>query len=572
DNEGRSVSSFGRKGGSSRAGSMVSEGGLSCREINILKKWVSNNEKEERRKNIIIKRTDMLRGIEIDEKERGKWIKGFIKINKWIKEQKGERKNIKVGLKLMFGKERMNIVSVYGEQGGKNLDIKMEKIKEKSTEDLISRERDLQRQWERERIDRSRYNKRYKEISTENKVPNYLRVENMEWKREKENEIRAYLKDKRTYNKDLIVFEFIKNWENSVRKLQIPFQKAFRNSGAHIINLFSFSYSYFNKQVNNILIKLKNKMRQFLKNNQNLIITKADKGNMSVALNKDMYIKKMNKMLNDENIYVTILKDSTKKMISSLKSLITKNSDAMMALPYAYGLPKVYKVDCPLRIITSLSSVLTDLMMQDLKSEVLSAFDFHIPLFRYVNDIVMAVPSKRIYNVSHTFNNFYPRLQFTFEIGGINFLDSIKTIKKNVLQFDWYQKPTYSGRILNFWSQHPISQKRGVISGLVDKAFLLSHRDFHGKNLIERIDHKISFFSINKLNRFIKVHKNLPQMEKKNIIYKIECKDCNASYVGQIHKNLKIKIKQHNNYIRDEIILGKLPITSVHSGKQARRA
>jgi len=29
------------------------------------------------------------------------------------------------------------------------------------------------------------------------------------------------------------MFEFIKNWENSVRKLQIPFQKAFRNSGPH---------------------------------------------------------------------------------------------------------------------------------------------------------------------------------------------------------------------------------------------------------------------------------------------------------------------------------------------------
>ena len=48
---------------------------------------------------------------------------------------------------------------------------------------LISRERDLQKQWERERIDRSRYNKRYKEISMENRIPNYLRVENMEWKR-----------------------------------------------------------------------------------------------------------------------------------------------------------------------------------------------------------------------------------------------------------------------------------------------------------------------------------------------------------------------------------------------------
>ena len=30
---------------------------------------------------------------------------------------------------------------------------------------------------------RSRYNKRYKEISIENRVSNYLRVENMKWKR-----------------------------------------------------------------------------------------------------------------------------------------------------------------------------------------------------------------------------------------------------------------------------------------------------------------------------------------------------------------------------------------------------
>ena len=29
---------------------MVSEGGLSCREINIIKKWVSDSEKEERKK------------------------------------------------------------------------------------------------------------------------------------------------------------------------------------------------------------------------------------------------------------------------------------------------------------------------------------------------------------------------------------------------------------------------------------------------------------------------------------------------------------------------------------------
>jgi len=50
---------------------------------------------------------------------------------------------------------------------------------------LISKER------ERERIERSRYNKRYKEISMENRIPNYLRMENMEWKRG--DEIKRYL-------------------------------------------------------------------------------------------------------------------------------------------------------------------------------------------------------------------------------------------------------------------------------------------------------------------------------------------------------------------------------------------
>jgi len=46
DSEGRSISSFRRKEGSSRVRSMVSEGSLSCREVNVLKKWISDNEKK----------------------------------------------------------------------------------------------------------------------------------------------------------------------------------------------------------------------------------------------------------------------------------------------------------------------------------------------------------------------------------------------------------------------------------------------------------------------------------------------------------------------------------------------
>jgi len=47
--------------------------------------------------------------------------------------------------------------------------------------------------------------------------------------------------------------------------------------------------------------------------------------------------------------------------------------------------------------------------------------------------------------------------------------------------FDWYQKPTFSGRILNYFSQHPVTQKRGVVMNLTDKVFL-SHSDFQQKN------------------------------------------------------------------------------------------
>jgi len=51
------------------------------------------------------------------------------------------------------------------------------------------------------------------------------------------------------------------------------------------------------------------------------------------------------------------------------------------------------------------------------------------------------------------FNSFHPRLQFTIEIGGnLNFLDVTNIKNNNVLEFDFYIKPTFSGRFLSFLS------------------------------------------------------------------------------------------------------------------------
>ncbi|KYN15983.1 hypothetical protein ALC57_11780, partial [Trachymyrmex cornetzi] len=241
-----------------------------------------------------------------------------------------------------------------------------------------------------------------------------------------------------------------------------------------------------------------------------------------------------------------------------------------------YGLPKIHKPDTTLRII-------------------ISAIDIS--------------------------NSFHPCPQFTMEIGDgeLNFLDVTIIKNNNTLEYDWYHKPTFSGRYLNFLSQHSLSQKRETIIGMVDRAFLLSVPKYHKKNLIfvveillnndypvdfifntineclkslvynktskqkimtetpakdvknswflvpfaskisdkfkditKNLNVSMAFFSLNKLNCFIKTHKDpLPNMAKKHVVYKINCNNCDASYVGQTKRKLKTRItSEHRNDIR----------------------
>src|SRR5580765_773321 len=106
-----------------------------------------------------------------------------------------------------------------------------------------------------------------------------------------------------------------------------------------------------------------------------------------------------------------------------------------------------------------LSPVLADLVLQDLEEKAISRLPIPLPLyFRYVDDIVLAAPPSFFLT---TFNSFHKRLQFTIEKSinnQINFLDiSICLISGNFIT-DWYRKPTFSGRFLNYFSQHPLCQ------------------------------------------------------------------------------------------------------------------
>jgi len=100
-----------------------------------------------------------------------------------------------------------------------------------------------------------------------------------------------------------------------------------------------------------------------------------------------------------------------------------------------------------------LSPFISKLVTRDLEERVLEILDLSLPFyFRYVDDIAMAIPSDSINKVLNIFNNLYPRLQFTLEVGGdkLNFLDVTIMKNNNKLEFNWYHKPTFLGRYLNY--------------------------------------------------------------------------------------------------------------------------
>jgi len=68
-------------------------------------------------------------------------------------------------------------------------------------------------------------------------------------------------------------------------------------------------------------------------------------------------------------------------------------------------------------------------------------------------------------------------------VNNLNFLDVTIKIVSNIIEFDWFYKPTFSGRYLNFRFLHPLTQKHGTFIGITDRAFLLSHPRYHQKNL-----------------------------------------------------------------------------------------
>ena len=64
--------------------------------------------------------------------------------------------------------------------------------------------------------------------------------------------------------------------------------------------------------------------------------------------------------------------------------------------------------------------------------------------------------------------------------------------------------------------------------------------------LSARSDENVIYSTKNKLNNILKLGKDKTKIgDNVNVVYKINCKNCDASYVGQTRRRLDVRIKEH---------------------------
>lgn len=307
--------------------------------------------------------------------------------------------------------------------------------------------------------------------------------------------------------------------------------------------------------------------------------------------------------------------DSIKEFTTLPKDEFLKGLELIFSYSQFSFQGKIFKQTFGTPMGAPLSPVLADLIMETLEEKQLANLDFNLPFFyRYVDDIVSCIPEDRIESTLTLLNSFHPRLQFTTELENndrLSFLDVLIIRDNNVLHTNWYRKPTWSGRILNYRSHHSESQKIAMVFNLVDKALQLSHEKYHDENLtlvkstltnnlypkkfIERyIKKRLNFYTNNTQkekpdtennvyvaipfvnNADIKLKKTLkkynvtpifynnrknnvnfsklkdrdPMPLRSSVVYEIPCKGCEKVYIGQTKQYLKQRHYQHDYNVK----------------------
>jgi len=99
-------------------------------------------------------------------------------------------------------------------------------------------------------------------------------------------------------NKKTVIHEFIKDIEGNANRVNVHKQIKIYNIAVAQLNKFLHKKTQKNAIDNNILSMVKSTI-EFMHNNPNIIF-RADKDNVTVALNKNVYIEKIEELLHDK--------------------------------------------------------------------------------------------------------------------------------------------------------------------------------------------------------------------------------------------------------------------------------
>ncbi|KAJ8921335.1 hypothetical protein NQ315_002949 [Exocentrus adspersus] len=193
----------------------------------------------------------------------------------------------------------------------------------------------------------------------------------------------------------------------------------------------------------------------------------------NVPVDKTLSIVR-NKLENDNN-----LKDRTKLNVSAFMELLT----LCIKTTYFQLENDFYQQDFGMAMGSSLSPIMSNIFMEHFEETYVKSYINKPKIWwRYVDDVFSIWPhgQDNLTDFLNFLNNIEPTIKFTLELEENNklpFLDVM--ISKNTeinsnFQTNVYRKKTNTNRYLNFDSNHHLSIKKGVIKSLYDRAKLVS--------------------------------------------------------------------------------------------------
>lgn len=277
---------------------------------------------------------------------------------------------------------------------------------------------------------------------------------------------------------------------------------------------------------------------------------------------------------------------------------------------------KIYQQKKGLPMGSSASPIVADIVMEELLNVCIESCDIRPKILtKYVDDLFGICQISAVETILTKLNSFNPNIKFTMEKETnckLAYLDTvvIRTDNKNII-LDWYQKPTSSGRLVNFHSQHPRRIIINTASNFIERVINISHHSFHKKNYkkireilyqnsfpkqsveklinrvkqnirvekstaifksviyvpglserfekancIDNINYKIAHKTNNTLQTlFTKLKSKIDTKDKSNLVYQIVCKGnentpCGKYYIGTTKNKLKTRLAGHKSDLK----------------------